>query len=252
VFALLVRAGLLAERLGLVEGVVLAAIGYGLTRQLRLNLRQMVLVVMMAGTGWIATEVSRNVQRQLSFQVVEEPAVRRLILRYTSERLVGYYADATNKYLVAREYYTPSYWPESLFASEFRIAKKMGYLKNYIPKIKQLVTFALANGFRFSEFNNPGGLSGWYLDWGNVGTIVGLLILGGLAGGLYRGSLGGEVYSLMWIGGILIGIAETPRVYYFGEERFVVPMGIACIAVVVVGRMGRPAPSVASAAGSGG
>ena len=90
----------------------------------------------------------------------------------------------------------------------------------------------LLERFASPEFNNPGGVTTPFVDFGLVGGFVFLVLLGIGLGLLHRGFRTGTVVGSLLYPVALIGLFDLPRYLYWTQGR-VVPAWV-CLAVVAV------------------
>lgn len=150
-------------------------------------------------------------------------------------RLVGYYATAYNNGHLQLEHDSyPGRLPrDSLMA--FWEAPGIAQLNLYDrlsappPATAQNVLERFGN----PEFNNLGGVTTPFVDFGMVGGFVVLAVLGVVLGLLYRGFRDGAVVGALLYPVAVTGLLDLPRYLYWTQGR-VVPAVVCLLAVAVV------------------
>lgn len=89
------------------------------------------------------------------------------------------------------------------------------------------------------EFNSSGGLAAPFVDYGTVGGLLFLLLVGSLIGLTYREFLSGTVWAVLVYPVLVTGLFEIPRYLYWGQGR-VLPAFVALLATYWW--MSRPSP----------
>ncbi|NAZ81104.1 oligosaccharide repeat unit polymerase [Kineococcus sp. R8] len=88
------------------------------------------------------------------------------------------------------------------------------------------------------EFNNPGGLSIPFMDYGTVGGLVFFLLVGALLGLTYRRCGEGRLWAVLLYPVFATGLFEVPRYLYWGQGR-VAPTLVALLVVAWYVRRSR-------------
>lgn len=151
---------------------------------------------------------------------------------FAAVRLAGYYATSYNNGYLQLEHATypgrlpresVSFFWEAPFVSQLGLYDLLGTTP---PTTSQDVLERYAN----PEFNNLGGITAPMVDFGVVGGLVYLALLGAVIGLLYRGFREGTVIGALLYPVALTGLLELPRYLYLAQGR-VVP-AVLCLAVV--------------------
>jgi oligosaccharide repeat unit polymerase len=88
------------------------------------------------------------------------------------------------------------------------------------------------------EFNNPSGYVGPFIDYGWLGGLIWLLVVGVIAGLLYRQFCSARYMGLLLYPVFFIGVAEIPRYLYWVQGRSIYTW-IALLAIIVLLARGR-------------
>jgi oligosaccharide repeat unit polymerase len=75
------------------------------------------------------------------------------------------------------------------------------------------------NQYANPEFNNPSGYVAAFIDYGAVGGLIFLFVIGLLAGFLYRGFCSAKPFGLLLYPIMFIGLLELPRYMYWSQGR---------------------------------
>lgn len=163
---------------------------------------------------------------------------------FAAVRLAGYYATSYNNGYLQLEHATypgrlpresVSFFWEAPFVSQLGLYDLLGTTP---PTTSQDVLARYAN----PEFNNLGGITAPMVDFGVLGGLVYLALLGAVIGLLYRGFREGTVVGALLYPVALTGLLELPRYLYLAQGR-VVPavLGLAVVGAVLL-RERRAAP----------
>lgn len=87
------------------------------------------------------------------------------------------------------------------------------------------------------EFNNPGGVTTPFVDFGTLGGFLFLAVCGVVIGLLYRGFLDGSPVGALLYPLVVTGLFDLPRYLYWTQGR-VVPAVVCLVAVALY--VGRP------------
>lgn len=229
------RAFLLTERLALIELAVpaLAVVAVGAVASGRTVARTLVpaaplLAVPVVFAVFAGFEYSRSWQ-------YFSTRTDRGFLEFAVLRFGGYYATAYNNGQVHLDHSTwPGRLPEGSL-SAFWTAPGISSLGLYErwsappPLDAQFVLERYAN----PEFNNPGGLTTPFVDFGLVGGLLFFTVMGVVLGVLYRGLRDGRITGSLVYPLALTGLADMPRYLYWSQGR-VVPSLVALVVVSVV------------------
>ena len=236
------RAFLLTERLALIElaAPLVAVLATGAVRHGRAPARRVVRLlpvffVPVLLVVFAAFEYSRSWQ---FFKTRTELDFWPFMLL----RMGGYYATAYNNGQLHLDHST---WPGRLpydSVAAFWTAPGISSLGLYerwsapAPAYAQDVLERYAN----PEFNNPGGLTTPFVDFGTVGGLVFFAVAGLVVGLLYRGMREGDITGSLLYPVAMTGLTDLPRLLYWSQGR-VVPAVVALVAVsVVLHRARRP------------
>ncbi|GAB4063503.1 hypothetical protein GCM10028777_06790 [Angustibacter speluncae] len=181
---------------------------------------------------------------------------------FAAVRLAGYYATSYNNGYLQLEHATypgrlpresVSFFWEAPFVSQLGLYDLLGTPP---PTTSQDVLERYAN----PEFNNLGGITAPMVDFGVIGGLVYLALLGAVIGLLYRGFREGTVLGALLYPVALTGLLELPRYLYLAQGR-VVPavLSLAVVGVLLLRerrtdpprpRPSEPRPTVAAGAPS--
>lgn len=144
---------------------------------------------------------------------------------FASLRLVGYYVTALNNGAVLMQYVGPTGAPFFMLHFLWRFPLVHGLVESLYPNLPWANTddpyMTILDLHANPEFNNGGGYFAPTLDVGFMGALIFWLIAGLVCGFCYR------LYTEKHIGGLLFypvlftGVAEMPRILYWGEGRIV-------------------------------
>ncbi len=252
VFALATaRAFLLTERLALIElavpALAVVAVGAGAVgarrgRALRPLVRAAPFVALpVVFAVFAAFEYSRSWQYFAS-------RTDRTFGEFALLRFGGYYATAYNNGQVQLDHGT---WPGRLpdqSLSALWTAPGIGSIGLYdrLSALPPPDAQQLLERYANPEFNNPGGLTTPFVDFGTVGGLVFFAVAGLVLGVLYRGLRDGRVTGSLIYPLALTGLADMPRYLYWTQGRVVPSItALVVVALVVHGRrrvLWRPPP----------
>lgn len=154
-------------------------------------------------------------------------------------RLVGYYATSYNNGQLHLDHDPfPGRLPLDSLAA-FWTAPGISQLNLYDqlsappPAVSQDVLTRFGN----PEFNNPGGFTTPFVDFGTVGGFLFIVVLGLVVGLLFRGFLEGSPMGSLLYPMVVTGLLDLPRYLYWTQGR-VVPAVLALLVVALY--VGRP------------
>jgi oligosaccharide repeat unit polymerase len=150
-------------------------------------------------------------------------------------RFVGYYATSYNNGYLQMQYGGfPGRLPLNSLAALWD-APGISALNLY-DRLSAPIPAAsddLLERFANPEFNNPGGVTTPFVDFGMLGGFLFLALLGIVIGLLYRGFCDGAVTGSLLYPVVLTGLFDLPRYLYWTQGR-VVPAWVALIVLAVV------------------
>ena len=149
-------------------------------------------------------------------------------------RFIGYYATSYNNGHLEMLYddYPGRLPSDSLQAFwEAPVISQLGLYDRLSAPPPATATNILER-FANPEFNNPGGVTTPFVDFGMVGGFVFLVALGVVLGLLYRGFRDGAVLGALLYPVAVTGLLDLPRYLYWTQGR-VVP-AVACLVGVAV------------------
>jgi len=154
-------------------------------------------------------------------------------------RLVGYYATSYNNGQLHLDHDPfPGRLPLDSIAA-FWTAPGIAQLGLYdrlsapAPAVSQDVLERFGN----PEFNNPGGLTTPFVDFGTAGGFLFFVVAGLVIGLLFRGFLEGSPVGTLLYPMVVTGLLDLPRYLYWTQGR-VVPAVLALLVVALY--VGRP------------
>lgn len=165
---------------------------------------------------------------------------------YVGERFLAYYATALNNGAALLLYEKPFYAP--VFTAEWFHKLPIWALLDPDsggPAALQILDLLDIYGTR--EFNNLSGIFMPLLDYGVVLGLAVWLILGLAAGTLYHAYRRRTVASLILFPAVYIGIAEIPRVFYWGLSRFFPVLVAAIVIAILLAHSPQQRPNTAKA-----
>ena len=150
-------------------------------------------------------------------------------------RFVGYYATSYNNGYLEMQYAGfPGRLPLNSLAAfwDAPVISELG-LYDRLSAPVPAASDDLLERFANPEFNNPGGLTTPFVDFGLLGGFLFLVLLGVVIGLLYRGFCDGAVTGTLLYPVVLTGLFDLPRYLYWTQGR-VVPAWAALIVLAVV------------------
>lgn len=166
---------------------------------------------------------------------------------FALSRLAGYYVTALNNGQIILDHLNwPGRWPYDTLEgfwdapgiSNVDLYQRLG---GYPPPYNKAGTApyndALAH-FGNPEFNNPSGFVGSFIDYGWLGGLIWLLVVGVIAGLLYQQFCSARLPGLLLYPVFFIGLAEFPRYLYWVQGRAIYTW-IALLAIIVLLARGR-------------
>jgi oligosaccharide repeat unit polymerase len=150
-------------------------------------------------------------------------------------RFVGYYATSYNNGYLQMEHGTfPGRLPLNSLSAiwDAPVISSLG-LYDQLSAPVPATADNLLERFANPEFNNPGGVTTPFVDFGLVGGFLFIVLLGVVLGLLYRGFRNGAVVGALLYPVALTGLLDLPRYLYWTQGR-VVPAWVALIVVAVV------------------
>ena len=149
-------------------------------------------------------------------------------LDFAINRFAGYYATALNNgELVLDHLRWPNRWPYDTLEffwtapgveSSGLYEKISGYAPPY-NRTDQSAYFDVLRHYANAEFNNPSGYTAPFVDYGIVGGLSYILMVGFAIGLLYSGFRRGRPLALLLYPVAFIGLVEMPRYLYWVQGR---------------------------------
>jgi len=163
---------------------------------------------------------------------------------FALNRFAGYYATALNNgHLVLEHLQWPNRLPydtiEAFWTAPGVQAAGLyetlgGHVPPYTRDESDSVYYAVLSNFANPEFNNQSGYVGAFVDYGGFGGIVFFLVVGLVAGLLYRGFCQSKAFGLFLYPIVFVGLLELPRYLYWSQGRATYAwIGLVGIAVLV-------------------
>lgn len=175
-------------------------------------------------------------------------------VEFTLERLAGYYTTALNNgHLVYQHLDWPARWPYDTLEA-FWVApgveqiglytRLTGHELPYSGKSTAVTPLTdVLNQYANPEFNNPSGYVAAFIDYGAVGGLLFLFIIGLVAGFLYRGFCSAKPFGLLLYPIIFIGLLELPRYMYWAQGRTTYTLLALIILAVLLRRTQAKSPA---------
>jgi oligosaccharide repeat unit polymerase len=149
-------------------------------------------------------------------------------LEFTLSRFAGYYVTALNNgHLVLNHLDWPGRWPfDTLDAfwsapgiEQIELYERLGGHVRPNNRSLQSPYFDVLNQYGNPELNNPSGYVAPFIDYGTIGGLLFFLVVGIVAGLLYRqfvasNAVGLLIYPVYWV-----GLVEMPRYVYWVQGR---------------------------------
>lgn len=225
VFALaLVRGFFLSERLAIIEVVlpwlVIRSARLAATRRRRTGRFLVRLAPVLAIPTLLLVFSLFEYSRSWSYAKTRTDAT---FLEYSTYRIAGYYATSYNngelyRITTDRRDRLPFDTVEFVWS-----APGVSTFADYESVVGQPPRPDSLKRFANPEFNSPGGLSGPFIDFGDVGGILYFLGLGVVLGFLYRAFAGSQLIGLLLYPVFFVGLLELPRYMYWAQGRATLP-----------------------------
>ena len=159
-------------------------------------------------------------------------------------RFAGYYSTALNNGHLQLEHMD---WPGRLpydTVEAFWVApgiekmdlyeKLSGHVPPHVRGAADPLYDAVLGHFGNPEFNNGSGYVSPFLDYGTFGGVLIFLLIGLVAGLLYRGFRQGSSFGLLMYPVFFTGLLEIPRYFYWSQGRATYAwIGLAIVAVLM-------------------
>jgi oligosaccharide repeat unit polymerase len=159
-------------------------------------------------------------------------------------RFAGYYSTALNNGHLQLEH---MHWPGRLpydTVEAFWVApgiekmdmyeKLSGHVPPHIRGAADPLYDAVLDHFGNPEFNNGSGYVSPFLDYGTFGGVLTFLLIGLVAGILYRGFRQGSPFGLLMYPVVFTGLLEIPRYFYWSQGRATYAwIGLVIVAVLI-------------------
>ena len=174
---------------------------------------------------------------------------------YTIERLLGYYATATNNGAHYLHHVGPTLArPETTLDWLWQFPVVGGLFARLVggraPGFGQLWP-AYLQAHSNPELNSPSFILPVFAEWGYILAPVVLIAVGFAIGRVYRATKAGSLAALLTYSVLVVGLMEIPRFFYFGLGR-TAPLLLACFVAKLVldpsARMTRAMAAMAWAA----
>jgi oligosaccharide repeat unit polymerase len=150
-------------------------------------------------------------------------------LQFVVSRFAGYYTTALNNGQLVLEYLQ---WPtripyntlEALWTApgvqRANVYELLGgHEPPHIREDSKSIYTGVLNHYGNPEFNNQSGYVGAFVDYGRVGGVICMLLIGLLAGFLYRQFSQGKPIGVFVYPVVFIGLVELPRYIYWAQGR---------------------------------
>ncbi|SNT01728.1 oligosaccharide repeat unit polymerase [Geodermatophilus pulveris] len=158
-------------------------------------------------------------------------------LEFMVVRFAGYYATAYNNGQLQLLYADfPGRLPrDSLQAFwEAPVIAQLG-LYDRLSAPVPTASDSILEQFGNPEFNNPGGVTTPFVDFGPVGGLLFMAVLGAVLGLLYRRFVDGEVVGALLYPVAFTGLLDLPRYLYWTQGRVTPALaGLLAVAYVIV------------------
>lgn len=210
---LLVRAGLMAERLAFLEFLIPTFITYIIASEKKLIFTKILKYFLMLLGFFMILELTRQFYNQ--YIVSGNSVDVWFAFTWTLERFFAYYADTANKFY-------------------FSVANDLGfstyhYLTPFVRILNRItsVDFEYHNvnygAYQWKDFTNPGGLTMLFTDYGWLSLVVFTLIFFVFFKS-FRSINKGSLFALCLYPNLVTAILELPRFVTLYETRFFVPL----------------------------
>lgn len=240
------RAFLLTERLAILElvvpVVVVIACRFGTAGKGRVMVRFLpALAAPVLLAVFAAFEYSR------SWLYFKETTGEGNFLRFVTERLAGYYTTAMNNGQLEMLYANPpGRWPyvtlEALWtapgAADIDLYESLSgqQLPDYMAMLER---------YGNPEFSNGSGVAPVFIDYGSVGGLLYFLVVGVVAGLLYRGFRESSSVGMLLYPVLFIGLLELPRYLHWAQGRALPSFLALALIGYLMRRQVRSHPTVA-------
>ncbi|MDT5010323.1 MAG: hypothetical protein QOH57_1940 [Mycobacterium sp.] len=164
--------------------------------------------------------------------------------QFVITRFAGYYSTALNNgHLQLQHGQWPGRLPydtiEAFWVApgieKFALYEKLsGHVPPHTRGAADPLYDTMLSHFGNPEFNNGSGYVSPFLDYGTFGGVLTFLLIGLVAGVLYRGFRQGSPFGLLMYPVVFTGLLEIPRYFYWSQGRATYAwIGLAVVAVVV-------------------
>ncbi|WP_234835059.1 O-antigen polymerase [Mycolicibacterium stellerae] len=150
-------------------------------------------------------------------------------LDFVLSRFAGYYATALNNgHLVLQHLDWPNrlpydtieaFWAAPGIEQADLYVRLGGHAEPYNRGTPSSLYDSMLYQFGSPEFNNQSGYVGPFIDYGVVGGLIYFLVVGLIAGYLYRRFCRGDAFGLMFYPVVFVGLLEMPRYLYWAQGR---------------------------------
>ncbi|AHM61788.1 hypothetical protein D770_17680 [Flammeovirgaceae bacterium 311] len=210
---LLVRSGLMAERLAFLEFVVPVFITYIIASKKRLLFTKMVKYFLLLLSFFMLLELTRQFYDQ--YIVTGAKVDVWFALTWTFERFFAYYADTTNKFYFSIEN-DLSFTTYHYLTPFVRILRRLTSINYEFVQVDY-------GPYRWRDFTNPGGLTMLYTDLGYLSIFV-FIFFFAVFFKSYKSIYKGSLFALCLYPNLVTAILELPRFVNFYQTRFFVPL----------------------------
>lgn len=222
------RSYVLSERLAILELIVpmtvILAAHFSIQRGLRRIVMQFIPFV-----SFIALVVFFGFLEYFRSWTFYRTQVTTSYAEFVLTRLAGYYATAVNNGQVVLDHLTwpnrlpyetiEAFWTAPGIESVGLYQRLGGHPPPYQRPRSESIFVDVMNQFANPEFNNQSGYVGGFIDYGRFGGIFYFLLIGVIAGLLYRGFRQAKPFGLFLYPLVFLGLLELPRYIYWSQGR---------------------------------
>jgi oligosaccharide repeat unit polymerase len=237
------RAYIFSERLAILELVVPMTVIFAAHLSVRGGLRRKLMQVIPV-VGFFAVIAMFGFFEYFRSWTYYRTHTSTSYVQFVASRFAGYYTTALNNGQLVLEYLQ---WPiripyntlEALWtapgvqrANAYELLG--GHEPPHIREDSKSIYTSVLNHYGNPEFNNQSGYVGAFVDYGRVGGVVCMLLIGLLAGFLYRQFCQGKPVGLFVYPVVFIGLVELPRYIYWAQGRATYAwIGLLVVALLV-------------------
>ena len=226
--SLLVRSFFYGERVAIMEYTVFTIVTLEYLSIIKISYKKIMLFMSVFIVFFIGAELSR--QFYVQYVLTNSDIDTGFALQWAIERYAAYYSDTTNKfYLVLQDglFFNTSFYLHFFgqIFSKFGIQVSSGDFN--------LQAYGVSHDYVFNDFNNSGGITMFFLDFGYWAILlfVFIFLLFGMIHKFYVKRQG--VFSLCVYPSFALMVLDFPRVFYFYDTRILIPF-MFFLAVIIV------------------